>query len=56
MVQKGAVKSALMILTKSLDLDAQRFSALALANMSSAGIQLSVIHDECILVQCFQSI
>jgi hypothetical protein len=36
MVQKGAVKSLLMILTKSIDLDAQRFSALAMGNMSSA--------------------
>jgi hypothetical protein len=38
MVQKGGVKSLLMILTKSIDLEAQRFSALALGNISSAGM------------------
>ena len=37
MVQKGGVKSLLMLLTKSIDLEAQRFSALALGNISSAG-------------------
>ena len=36
MVQKGGVKSLLMLLTKSTDADAQRFSALALANAASA--------------------
>ena len=36
MVQKGGVKSLLMLLTKSSDADAQRFSALALANAASA--------------------
>ena len=37
MVQKGGVKSLLLILTKSIDLEAQRFAALALGNISSAG-------------------
>ena len=36
MVQKGGVKSLLMLLTKSSDADAQRFAALALANAASA--------------------
>ncbi len=36
MVQKGGVKSLLLLLTKSSDTDAQRFSALALGNASSA--------------------
>jgi hypothetical protein len=36
MVQKGGVKSLLILLTKSVDLDAQRFSALALGNAASA--------------------
>lgn len=37
MVQKGSVKSLLLLLTKSSDKDARRFSALALANLASAG-------------------
>ena len=37
MVHKGAVKSLLLLLTKSQDKDAQRFAALALANVASAG-------------------
>ena len=37
MVQKGGVKSLLLILTKSIDIEAQRFAALALGNISSAG-------------------
>jgi hypothetical protein len=36
MVKKGAVKSLLTILTQSEDAEAQRFSALALANCASA--------------------
>ena len=36
MVKKGAVKSLLALLTGSEDAEAQRFSALALANMASA--------------------
>ena len=35
-VQKGGVKSLLTLMTKSQDPDAQRFSALALGNCSSA--------------------
>lgn len=38
MVQKGGVKSLLILLTKSIDADAQRFSALALGNAASAGM------------------
>lgn len=37
LVQKGGVKSLLILLTKSVDIDAQRFSALALGNAASAG-------------------
>lgn len=37
LVQKGGVKSLLILLTKSIDADAQRFSALALGNAASAG-------------------
>lgn len=36
MVQKGGVKSLIQLLTKSIDIDAQRFSALALGNTASA--------------------
>jgi hypothetical protein len=36
LVQKGGVKSLLILLTKSIDIDAQRFSALALGNSASA--------------------
>lgn len=36
MVQKGGVKSLIILLTKSIDTDAQRFAALALGNTSSA--------------------
>jgi hypothetical protein len=36
LVQKGGVKSLLILLTKSIDADAQRFSALALGNAASA--------------------
>ena len=36
-MQKGGVKSLLMLLTKSIDADAQRFAALALGNAASAG-------------------
>jgi len=36
MVQKGGIRSLLILLTKSQDADAQRFAALALANASSA--------------------
>ena len=35
-VQKGGIKSLLVILTRSIDADAQRFAALALANLASA--------------------
>lgn len=35
-VQKGGVKSLLVILTRSVEADAQRFAALALANVASA--------------------
>jgi hypothetical protein len=35
MVQKGGVKSLLILLTRSQDTDAQRFAALALANTAS---------------------
>ena len=38
LVTKGGVKTLLILLTKSTDTDAQRFSALALANASSAGL------------------
>lgn len=37
MVQKGGVKSLLILLSQSTDTDAQRFSALALGNVASAG-------------------
>ncbi len=37
MVQKGGVKSLLILLAKSIDADAQRFAALALGNCASAG-------------------
>jgi hypothetical protein len=37
MVQKGGIKSLLILLTKSIDTDAQRFAALALGNVASAG-------------------
>ncbi len=40
MVQKGGVKSLLMLLTKSVDNDAQRFAALALGNAASACKQI----------------
>lgn len=36
LVQKGGIKSLLLLLTKSTDTDAQRFSALAIANAASA--------------------
>ena len=35
-MQKGGVKSLLILLTKSVDIDAQRFAALALGNAASA--------------------
>lgn len=35
-MQKGGVKSLLILLQKSIDTDAQRFSALAIANTASA--------------------
>lgn len=37
MVQKGGVKSLLILLVKSIDVDAQRFAALAMGNAASAG-------------------
>jgi hypothetical protein len=37
LVNKGGVKTLLILLTKSTDTDAQRFAALALANAASAG-------------------
>jgi hypothetical protein len=37
LVNKGGIKTLLILLTKSTDTDAQRFAALALANASSAG-------------------
>ena len=37
LVNKGGVKTLLILLTKSSDTDAQRFAALALANAASAG-------------------
>ena len=46
MVQKGGVKSLLMLLTKSVDADAQRFSALALANAASAAFNRTRIATE----------
>ena len=46
MVQKGGVKSLLLLLTKSQDADAQRFSALALANTSSAAFNRLRIASE----------
>lgn len=46
MVHKGAVKSLLMLLTKSQDNDAQRFSALALANACSADFNRTRIASE----------
>jgi hypothetical protein len=42
MVQKGGVKSLLILLTKSIDSDAQRFAALALGNAASAGMTVVV--------------
>ena len=36
-MNKGGVKTLLILLTKSTDNDAQRFAALALANAASAG-------------------
>lgn len=36
MVQKGGIKALVTLLMKSQDKDAQRFSALALANVASA--------------------
>ena len=44
MVQKGGVKSLLILLTKSIDSDAQRFAALALGNAASAGSSFCYIH------------
>lgn len=41
MVQKGAVKSLLLLLTKSNDKDAQRFASLGIANLASAGNDFS---------------
>lgn len=41
LVQKGGVKSLLILLTKSIDTDAQRFAALALGNAASAGRTVS---------------
>lgn len=46
MVQKGGIKSLLLLITRSKDRDAQRFSALALANISSAAFNRSKIADE----------
>jgi hypothetical protein len=43
--QKGGVKSLLLILTSTVDIDAQRFSALALANVSSAGELTSIAYS-----------
>lgn len=43
MVQKGGIKSLLILLTKSIDTDAQRFAALALGNVGSAGTALQVL-------------
>jgi hypothetical protein len=37
-VNKGGVKSLVVLLTKAQDIDAQRFAALALANCASAGM------------------
>ena len=42
MVQKGGIKSLLILLTKSTDTDAQRFAALALGNAASAGMFVSL--------------
>ena len=44
MVQKGGVKSLIILLTKSIDMDAQRFAALALGNAASAGEQMIITY------------
>jgi len=44
LVNKGGVKTLLILLTKSTDTDAQRFAALALANAASAGKFQQLFH------------
>ena len=39
-VKKGGIKSLLRLLTSSQDAEAQRFSALAMANCASVGVRL----------------
>eukprot|EP01032_Pedospumella_encystans_P029802 gene29802-33642_t len=46
MVQKGGVKSLIILLTKSTDADAQRFSALALGNAASAAFNRTRMASE----------
>lgn len=46
MVQKGGVKSLLLLITKSPDSDAQRFAGLALANAASAPFNRTRIASE----------
>lgn len=46
LVQKGGIKSLLLLLTKSTDNDAQRFAALALANSASAAFNRIRIASE----------
>jgi len=56
MVQKGGIKSLLILLTKSTDTDAQRFAALALGNAASAGTFLlpSVCMHHVLLIICYE--
>lgn len=46
LVQKGGIKTLLILLIKSIDADAQRFSALALGNASSAAFNRTRIASE----------
>ena len=46
MIQKGGTKSLLMLLTKSSDTDAQRFSAMAMGNAASAPFNRTRIATE----------